>query len=95
VERGRLRPELARQFGWALSVIERLMPAPDARVFDIGCGDGKVTIELARRVPRGSVVGVDSSPAMIELAKRSWGEAAPNLEFLSRLRRDGDHSRRR
>jgi trans-aconitate methyltransferase len=69
------------QFGWALSVIERLDLAPDARVLDIGCGDGKVTIELARRVPRGSVVGVDSSPAMVELAQRSWGQAAPNIEF--------------
>lgn len=69
------------QFGWALSVIERLHPAPDDHVLDIGCGDGKVTVELARRVPRGSVVGVDSSPQMIELARRSWGEAASNLEF--------------
>jgi trans-aconitate methyltransferase len=69
------------QFGWALSVIERLNVAPDARVLDIGCGDGKVTVELARRVPRGSVLGVDSSPAMIELAQSSWADAAPNLEF--------------
>jgi trans-aconitate methyltransferase len=83
------------QFGWALSVIERLRPAPDAHVLDIGCGDGKVTMELARRVPRGSVIGVDSSPAMIELAQSTWGGAAPNVEFLSRLRCDGDHSRRR
>jgi trans-aconitate methyltransferase len=69
------------QFGWAMSVIDRLHPAPDARVLDIGCGDGKVTMELARRVPRGSVVGVDSSPAMIELARRTWAGVLPNVEF--------------
>jgi len=69
------------QFGWAMSVLDRLQPRPDARVLDIGCGDGKVTIELARRVPKGSVTGIDSSPAMIELAQRTWGAAAPNLEF--------------
>ena len=69
------------QFGWALSVIERLNVAPDVRVLDIGCGDGKVTVELARRVPRGSVVGVDSSPAMIDLARRSYGNAAANVDF--------------
>ena len=40
------------QLGWALSVIERLHPAADARVLDIGCGDGKVTIELARAACR-------------------------------------------
>jgi trans-aconitate methyltransferase len=50
-------------------------------VLDLGCGDGKVTIELARRVPAGSVIGVDSSPAMIELAQRTWAGAAPNIEF--------------
>jgi trans-aconitate methyltransferase len=69
------------QFGWAMSVIDRLHPQPGARVLDIGCGDGKVTIELARRVPHGSVVGVDSSPAMIELARKMWDGALPNVEF--------------
>jgi trans-aconitate methyltransferase len=69
------------QFGWAMSVIDRLHPAPDARVLDIGCGDGKVTIELARRVPRGSVVGIDSSPAMIELAQATWDGKATSVEF--------------
>ena len=29
------------------------------RVLDIGCGDGRVTAEIADRVLRGSVVGVD------------------------------------
>ena len=30
-----------------------------ARVLDVGCGDGKITAAIARRAPRGSVVGVD------------------------------------
>ena len=29
------------------------------RVLDVGCGDGKITAEIAARVPRGSVLGVD------------------------------------
>lgn len=69
------------QLALAQEFLTRIAIPADARVLDVGCGDGKVTIELARRVPRGSVVGVDSSPAMIELAKRSWDEAATNLEF--------------
>ena len=35
------------------------------RVLDIGCGDGKITAEIAERLPSGSVVGVDPSAAMI------------------------------
>lgn len=40
----------------------------DERLLDIGCGDGYVTLALARRLPRGSVVGVDASPRMVDTA---------------------------
>jgi trans-aconitate 2-methyltransferase len=36
---------------------------------DLGCGNGVITRELANRVPYGAVVGVDSSPSMLEAAK--------------------------
>jgi len=70
------------QFAWALAVIDRLQPAPDDRVLDIGCGDGKVSVEIARRVPSGGVVGIDSSAGMIELARRAWRSVVPNVDFL-------------
>ena len=54
----------------------------DERVLDIGCGDGKVTIEIARRVPEGSVVGVDRSGEMVRFAREQFpSEAYPNLSF--------------
>jgi len=31
------------------------------RILDLGCGDGKVTAELAARVPHGSTLGIDTS----------------------------------
>ena len=34
------------------------------RVFDIGCGDGKVTAEIAKQLPNGSVLGIDKSEEM-------------------------------
>ncbi len=52
------------------------------RVLDIGCGDGRVTVEIAARVPRGSVVGVDSSRDMIAFASNQLNPAVrPNLRF--------------
>jgi trans-aconitate 2-methyltransferase len=52
------------------------------RVLDIGCGDGRITAEIAARVPRGSVVGVDASRDMIGFASSHFGpELRPNLRF--------------
>ena len=54
----------------------------DERVLDLGCGDGKVTLEIARRLPRGSVMGVDASQGMIAFAARTFPAAThPNLAF--------------
>jgi trans-aconitate 2-methyltransferase len=38
-------------------------------VLDAGCGSGRVTRLLIERLPRGRVIGVDSSPSMIEQAR--------------------------
>jgi trans-aconitate 2-methyltransferase len=52
------------------------------RVLDVGCGDGRITAALARRVPRGGVVGVDASPRMVAFAAGRFGpETHPNLRF--------------
>jgi trans-aconitate 2-methyltransferase len=52
------------------------------RILDVGCGDGKITAEIAARAPRGSVVGVDPSRDMISFAQSHFGPAArSNLRF--------------
>jgi trans-aconitate methyltransferase len=57
------------QYGWGLSNVERLGLRGPEWVLDIGCGDGKLTAEIARRVPAGRVVGIDNAPGMIEFAR--------------------------
>ncbi|MGI9539971.1 MAG: class I SAM-dependent methyltransferase [Miltoncostaeaceae bacterium] len=42
----------------------------DARVLDLGCGPGRELVGLSRLVPRGGVVGIDRSGAMVERARR-------------------------
>ena len=42
---------------WARELIARLKLRGDEHILDVGCGDGKVTAEIARAVPRGSVTG--------------------------------------
>ena len=48
------------------------------RILDVGCGEGKITAEIASRVPRGSVVGVDPSRDMIGFAKRHFTLTMPS-----------------
>jgi trans-aconitate 2-methyltransferase len=43
------------------------------QILDVGCGDGKITAKIAERVPRGSVLGVDPSQAMIAFPSGHFG----------------------
>jgi trans-aconitate 2-methyltransferase len=67
------------QLEWALAQLERLPLDGDEVVLDAGCGSGRVTAELVRRLPRGRVYGVDASAAMVEHASASLGQAATIL----------------
>lgn len=50
--------------------------APGERVLDVGCGSGAVTRTLARRVaPGGRAVGMDTSAALLKVARELADEA--------------------
>ena len=72
----------AVQQNWARELIARLELRGDEHVLDVGCGDGKVTAELARALPKGAVTGIDASPQMIEFARKKFASSRfPHLEF--------------
>jgi trans-aconitate 2-methyltransferase len=58
------------QLEWALEVLERLPLRGHETVLDAGCGSGRVTAELLKRVPQGRVIAVDADAAMVEHARR-------------------------
>jgi trans-aconitate 2-methyltransferase len=67
---------------WARELIAKFHLRGDEHILDVGCGDGKVTAEIARAVPHGSVTGIDASPQMIEFAKKTFlAKKFPNLRF--------------
>jgi len=66
---------------WAHELLAGLALRGDERVLDIGAGDGKVTAAIADRLPSGFVLGVDSSEAMVRLARKRYGAEAPHLRF--------------
>ena len=73
----------SEQQSWARELIARLGLRGDERVVDVGCGDGKITAELARLLPHGTATGTDVSPEMIAFAQAAFPAAThPNLKFL-------------
>jgi trans-aconitate methyltransferase len=72
----------SQQQQWAQDVIRTQKLAGDERILDIGCGDGKVTAELAALVPKGRVLGIDSSESMVAFARQRFPPVRyPNLQF--------------
>ena len=51
---------------------------PGLRVVDLGCGTGELTRRLADSLPSSDVLGLDSSPQMLE---RAHAHARPGLRF--------------
>jgi trans-aconitate 2-methyltransferase len=62
----------AVQLAWARELIGSLHLRGDEHILDIGCGDGKITAELAQAVPRGSATGIDASAPMIDFARAKF-----------------------
>jgi malonyl-CoA O-methyltransferase len=54
-------------------------PAEPGVVVDLGCGTAQLTVDLAARYPRATVLGVDFSGPMLDAARRRLGDAAPPL----------------
>ncbi|HEY1715960.1 MAG TPA: methyltransferase domain-containing protein [Solirubrobacteraceae bacterium] len=69
----------APQQRWAAEQLDRLELAGDEVVVDAGCGSGKITLELIRRVPRGTVYAVDAAPSMVRHTQEAVGDHATAL----------------
>ncbi len=61
----------------AIDLANRIPHADPRKILDIGCGPGNSTLVLQQRYPQASILGVDSSPAMIETASRDF----PEMDF--------------
>jgi len=73
----------AWQQSWARELIGKLNLRGDEKILDIGCGEGKVTAEIATYLPSGAVTGIDISEDMVGFAKKTFPiEKHPNLRFL-------------
>lgn len=53
---------------WGSKLIAELALAGNESVLDLGCGDGTLTQQLANLLPEGTVLGIDASQGMIDVA---------------------------
>ncbi|CAA9457887.1 MAG: Trans-aconitate 2-methyltransferase [uncultured Rubrobacteraceae bacterium] len=74
------------QTRWGAEFLGRLEVGGDEEAIDAGCGTGKVTGLLLERLPRGTVLAVDGSRAMVEAAaERFAGEPRVRVEHQDLL----------
>ena len=66
---------------WADELLTKIDLLGNEKVLDLGCGDGKITVELAKKVPNGFVIGGDYSVAMIDLASKEHYKPNANYSF--------------
>ena len=70
------------QTRWGRLVLDRLPLDGRERVLDAGCGSGRVTELLAARLPRGRVVALDASAAMIDAARSRLAPFGDRIEYV-------------
>lgn len=74
--------ELQRRWAWSFLAPYLKEMKEDAHVLDIGCGDGKISADISKFVPKGAVLGIDLSEAMLGWAVRQYHPLEyPNLAF--------------
>lgn len=62
------------QFRAGMAMLAQIQFRGNETVLDIGCGDGRLTVEIAKRVPKGFVLGIDISPKMVKYAAETHTE---------------------
>ena len=71
-----------------LDRIEALLSSASGRaasdpavILDLGCGPGNISLPLAKRFPKSQVIGVDGSPAMLQVARDRADQQGLSLDL--------------
>lgn len=70
------------QYRWGKAILDQLVLDGTELVLDAGCGSGRVSEELLRRLPNGKVVAVDASASMLGQARVRLESHGPAVRFI-------------
>ncbi|KAF4862273.1 Trans-aconitate 2-methyltransferase [Colletotrichum siamense] len=71
---------IANSVSHLLPILE-ILPA-DFTFLDVGCGPASITIDIAKRYPSATILGIDGSPAVISQARDAAQKAnVHNIRF--------------
>jgi ubiquinone/menaquinone biosynthesis C-methylase UbiE len=79
---------LTREQVWREALIERISPAPDDVIVDVGCGTGSLLAKLGAREPRARYVGIDPDPTVLERARAKFERAGLTVDLRRGFARD-------
>jgi trans-aconitate methyltransferase len=70
------------QFNWGMRLLATIPLCGKETVMDAGCGSGRLTEELVKRLPEGHIIAADLSANMLETAKERLERAGKGVEFF-------------
>lgn len=70
------------QFRWGLEVLAGLTLEGGETVIDAGCGTGRLTAELLKRLPKGRVIALDADAAMLAKARETLEAHGDRVTFV-------------
>jgi demethylmenaquinone methyltransferase/2-methoxy-6-polyprenyl-1,4-benzoquinol methylase len=68
---------------WRREAVRRMRAGREARVLDVACGTGDLSLEAARAAPGGTVLGIDFSGPMLRRARRKAGAPSAGRVFFA------------
>lgn len=63
-------------------IVEQIDPKPAARILDLGCGTGTLSLLLKKTYPEIQIVGLDIDPAVLEIARRKQRTSGLDVAFI-------------
>jgi SAM-dependent methyltransferase len=73
---------LAQYWAFIEPALQAHLPSRSGRILDLGCGQGRLTVPLARWLQGGAVTGVDLTPSAIAAARAYASEAGVRATFV-------------
>jgi SAM-dependent methyltransferase len=65
-------PDREERFTALIDAVEAGAGRADPLVLDIGCGPGSLAVRLAERLPKATIIGIDTDPVTLALARAAY-----------------------